>query len=198
MKRKSFCLLILCCLILSLSACGKKEEPDQTPDASVSGKYNIEIEIENYGTIALTLDADAAPITVQNFLKLTRDGFYNGLTFHRIINGFMMQGGAPKGTDSPDTIKGEFSANGIDNPISHVRGTISMARGENYDSASSQFFIVHKTSPHLDGAYAAFGKVTEGMDVVDAICTGVPVVDGTDGAVLPENQPVIKEIRIVE
>lgn len=198
MKRKSFCLLILCCLILSLSACGKKEEPEQTPDASVSGKYNIEIEIENYGTIALTLDADAAPITVQNFLKLTRDGFYNGLTFHRIINSFMMQGGAPKGTDSPDKIKGEFSANGIDNPISHVRGTISMARGENYDSASSQFFIVHKTSPHLDGAYAAFGTVTEGMDVVDAICTGVPTVDGTDGAVLPENQPIIKEIRIVE
>ena len=132
----------------------------------------VQLDVHGYGSILLELDPSAAPITVANFTKLVRSGFYDGLTFHRIISGFMIQGGDPQGTGmggSKETIKGEFSANGWDNPIKHTRGVISMARSSNPDSASSQFFIVHKTSPHLDGQYAAFGWVVDGMDVVDAI-----------------------------
>jgi len=161
----------------------------------------VEIDIEGYGTIKLELDGKTAPITVENFVGLVEDGFYNGLTFHRIINGFMMQGGDPKGDGtggSEATIKGEFSANGVENSISHVRGTISMARsGRSMDSASSQFFIVQTDSTYLDGQYAAFGHVTEGMEIVDQICKDAQVEDA-NGTVLPANQPVITEIRIVK
>lgn len=132
------------------------------------------IEMENGKKIKLELDASAAPITVENFEKLVRDGFYDGLTFHRIIPGFMIQGGCPLGTGTGGpghTIKGEFKSNGVDNPIRHTRGVISMARSMMPNSAGSQFFIMHKDAPHLDGAYAAFGKVTEGMDIVDKIAT---------------------------
>ncbi len=131
--------------------------------------YYADIEIENYGTVTVKLDPSAAPITCANFIKLANDGFYDGLTFHRIKSGFMMQGGDPKanGTGgSGETIKGEFSANGVNNPLSHTRGAISMARGSAYDSASSQFFIVHADYPSLDGQYAVFGYVVEGMNVV--------------------------------
>ncbi len=163
--------------------------------------YTAEIEIENYGTIKLELDAKTAPITVENFVKLARDGFYDGLTFHRIIAGFMMQGGDPKanGTGgSENKITGEFKANGHENNISHKRGVVSMARrGDSYNSASSQFFIVHKDYPSLDGQYAAFGWVTEGMDVVDKICTDARPVDG-NGTIPKESQPVIKKITISE
>lgn len=120
------------------------------------------------------------PSPFTNFVNLAEEGFYDGLTFHRIISGFMIQGGDPKGngTGSSDTtIKGEFSENGVENNISHVRGTISMARANDPDSASSQFFIVHEDSTFLDGQYAAFGHVTDGMDVVDAICENTPVQD---------------------
>lgn len=143
---------------------------------------------------------EAAPLTVENFLKLTEEGFYDGLTFHRIIDGFMIQGGDPKGNGtggSDETIKGEFSENGVENPLSHTRGAISMARSQDYDSASSQFFIVQEDSTYLDGQYAAFGYVTEGMDVVDKICEDVSVED-QNGTVLPENQPVIKSIKVVK
>ena len=166
----------------------------------LSGKHNVEIEIENYGTIALTLDADLAPVTVTNFINLVKDDFYSGLTFHRIINGFMIQGGDPEGTGmggSEQKIQGEFVANGIVNTLSHSRGVISMARTNDPNSASSQFFIMHEDSPHLDGSYAAFGQVTSGIEVVDAICEATPVQDG-NGTVAPANQPRIKEIRIVE
>lgn len=132
----------------------------------------VQLDVRGYGSILLELDPSAAPITVANFTKLVGSGFYDGLTFHRIISGFMIQGGDPQGTGmggSKETIKGEFASNGWDNPIKHTRGVISMARSSNPDSASSQFFIVHKTSPHLDGQYAAFGWVVDGMDVVDAI-----------------------------
>ena len=134
--------------------------------------YKVEINVKDYGTIYLTLDGEQAPITVKNFVKLAKEGFYDGLTFHRVIDGFMIQGGDPDGDGtggSSETIKGEFSSNGVDNTIKHERGVISMARSQAPDSASSQFFIVHKTSAHLDGNYAAFGKVTKGMEVVDKI-----------------------------
>ena len=142
----------------------------------LTGIHHAGIDIKDYGSIEVELDADTAPITVTNFVKLAQDGFYDGLTFWRIIDGFMMQGGDPKGNGTggaDETIKGEFSSNGVKNDISHVRGTISMARSSDPDSASSQFFIVQSDSTFLDGDYAAFGHVTEGMDVVDQICMRV-------------------------
>ena len=132
------------------------------------------IEMENGGIIKLALDATAAPNTVKNFLSLADSGFYDGLTFHRIIPGFMIQGGCPDGTGMGGPgycIKGEFKMNGVNNPIQHKRGVISMARAMSPNSAGSQFFIMHQDAPHLDGQYAAFGKVVEGMDVVDAIAS---------------------------
>lgn len=212
MKKKFLSLIFLSVLLLTFTACGKKEETPDTPDKSdtpvemltqnseglLSGRYGVEIEIENYGTIALTVDADIAPVTVTNFVNLANEDFYDGLTFHRVINGFMMQGGDPEGTGlggSAQNIQGEFSSNGIKNTLEHSRGVISMARATDPDSASSQFFIMHKAASHLDGDYAAFGWVTEGMDVVDAICTSTKVED-KNGTVLPKNQPVIKDIRV--
>lgn len=166
----------------------------------LSGKHHIKIKVKDYGTISVELDADVAPITVTNFVDLAKDGFYDGLTFHRIISGFMIQGGDPLGNGtggSDKTIKGEFSENGVENSISHVRGTISMARSQDYDSASSQFFIMHKDNPGLDGQYAAFGTVTKGMEVVDKICEDTQVED-ENGTVAAENQPVIKSIKMID
>ena len=169
-------------------------------DVYSSGVHHATIEVANFGTISVALNATAAPITVSNFAGLVNKGFYNGLTFHRVISGFMIQGGDPKGdgTGGSDvTIKGEFSKNGVNNPISHVRGVISMARSTGYDSASSQFFIMQKTNTSLDGQYAAFGNVSDGMSVVDAICATVHVED-SNGTVAPENQPVISSIVMVD
>ena len=166
----------------------------------LSGKHHIKIKVKDYGTISVELDADVAPITVTNFVDLAKDGFYDGLTFHLIISGFMIQGGDPLGNGtggSDKTIKGEFSENGVENSISHVRGTISMARSQDYDSASSQFFIMHKDNPGLDGQYAAFGTVTKGMEVVDKICEDTQVED-ENGTVAAENQPVIKSIKVID
>ena len=165
-----------------------------------TGKHHAEIVVKNYGTIALELDADVAPITVENFANLVNEGFYNGLTFHRIISGFMIQGGDPLGNGtggSSKTIKGEFASNGVKNSISHVRGTISMARSSMPNSASSQFFIVHQDSTFLDGQYAAFGTVTSGMEVVDKICADTAVEDD-NGTVAKNNQPVIEKITIID
>lgn len=156
------------------------------------------IDVENYGTITVDLDGTAAPETVKNFVSLAQDGFYDGLTFHRIIDGFMIQGGDPDGNGtggSDQTIKGEFSENGVENNLSHTRGAISMARSDDYDSASSQFFIVHENSTYLDGSYAAFGYVIEGMDVVDAICADAQPTDN-NGSIAAEEQPVITSIVI--
>ena len=166
----------------------------------LTGKHHAKIRIEGYGDIDLELDADVAPITVTNFVKLAQEGFYDGLTFHRIIEGFMMQGGDPLGNGmggSDENIKGEFSNNGVDNDISHTRGTISMARSSAPDSASSQFFIMHEDGTYLDGDYAAFGVVTEGMDVVDAVCTDAEPTDG-NGTIAAEDQPVIEFIKILD
>ena len=167
---------------------------------TVKGLHHVEIDVKDYGTITLELDADTAPVTVTNFLNLAEEGFYDGLTFHRIISGFMIQGGDPAGNGSGGSdqeIKGEFSENGVENNISHVRGVISMARSNLPDSASSQFFIVHEDSTFLDGNYAAFGHVTEGMEVVDKICGNIPVQDD-DGTVASEDQPVISSIKVTD
>ncbi len=182
-----------------------EESADGTADAGaevdlskVSGP-NVTITVKDYGDIKLKLDEEAAPITVENFIGLVQDGFYDGLTFHRIMDGFMIQGGDPLGNGtggSDETIKGEFSSNGVDNPISHKRGVVSMARSNDPDSASSQFFIVQADSTFLDGDYAAFGYVTDGMDIVDQICEDVE--EGENGAVPPEDQPVIESITIDE
>ena len=170
----------------------------QQPAPPAENSCTAVIEIEGYGTITLELDASAAPVTTENFVSLAREGFYDGLTFHRIIEGFMIQGGDPDGNGtggSEQTIKGEFRENGVENSLSHTRGVISMARSNDYDSASSQFFIVHEDSTFLDGSYAAFGYVKEGMEVVDAICADAEPIDG-DGFIAPENQPVIQSIAI--
>lgn len=183
--------LVLSMLLLVICSCGSK-------------KTIAKIEVENYGTITVELYPDIAPITVKNFVNLAKKGFYNGLTFHRIIDGFMIQGGDPLGngtggnTDSQGnrlTIKGEFTANGVNNTLSHKRGVISMARAQDYNSASSQFFIMHKDAAYLDGAYAAFGQVTSGMEVVDKICADAKPIDG-NGTIPAENQPKIISITI--
>ena len=154
------------------------------------------IEMKNGDKIKLELYPEAAPITVENFLKLVGQGFYDGLIFHRVISGFMIQGGDPQGTGmggAKEKIKGEFLANGVNNPIKHVRGVISMARSQLPNSASSQFFIMHQDSPHLDGQYAAFGKVVEGIEAVDKIAS--VKTDFTDRPLEPQ---IIKKIYIEE
>lgn len=178
----------------------QKEENKEEKSMYSSGKHHAQIVIKNYGTISLELDADMAPITVENFANLVNDGFYDGLTFHRIISGFMIQGGDPEGNGiggSNKEIKGEFSANGVKNTISHTRGVISMARAQSYNSASSQFFIMHEDAPYLDGSYAAFGHVTEGIEIVDKICEDTKVED-SNGTVIKENQPVIEKIIMID
>lgn len=227
---KKLTVLFLCMSILSaaLAGCGSKEgtapaadstsaeapeetagteaeeaETDESEEAAadlLSGLHHAEIEIADYGTIALELDADTAPISVTNFVNLAKDGFYDGLTFHRIISGFMIQGGDPLGDGtggSEQSIKGEFKNNGIENDISHVRGVISMARAMDPDSGSSQFFIVHEDSTFLDGDYAAFGHVTEGIEIVDQICEDTQVQDD-NGTVAAEDQPTITSIKVID
>lgn len=164
-----------------------------------SNKYSIEMSIKDYGIIKLELDESIAPITVNNFVNLVNEHFYDGLTFHRVIKGFMIQGGSPTADGNGslnNKIKGEFSKNGYDNPLKHTRGVISMARSNDYNSASCQFFIVEEDSPHLDGLYAAFGIVTEGIEVVDKITDNTKVED-KNGTVLKENQPIIEYIKII-
>ncbi|MBQ2704245.1 MAG: peptidylprolyl isomerase [Clostridia bacterium] len=202
---KRFLALTLCFIMaFCFAACGEEgsfANPSKTGKTDYSkGTHHVVIDVKDYGKIELELDADTAPITVENFCTLAEDGFYDGLTFHRIINGFMIQGGDPdhNGTGGSDNeIKGEFTANGVKNDISHKRGVISMARSNDPNSASSQFFIVHKDSPHLDGSYAAFGYVTKGIEIVDRLATETPVVDG-NGTVLFDNQPVINSIKVID
>lgn len=174
---------------------------DAKPAKDPIGIHHARINVRNYGTVTLELDGDTAPITVANFMKLAQEGFYDGLTFHRIMNGFMIQGGDPKGdgTGGSDTkIRGEFSENGIANGISHVKGTISMARANNnYDSASSQFFITVGDATWLDGYYAAFGRVTSGQDVVDKIAADAQPIDD-NGTIPADQQPVIESIAILD
>ena len=214
MNKKILVIAIICIIIICVVICigfmnskentssqtneisENREENKEEDDMYSSGIHHATIEVKDYGTIKLELDADTAPITVSNFAKLVNEGFYDGLTFHRIISGFMIQGGDPLGDGtggSDEEIKGEFELNGVKNDISHTRGVISMARAQDYDSASSQFFIVHEDSTFLDGQYAGFGRVTDGIDVVDKICENIQVEDD-NGTVLKENQPVIEKI----
>lgn len=184
------------------NASDAKDTKEAVLDTSkeLTGIHHAQINIKDYGEIQVELDADTAPITVTNFVKLAQEGFYDGLTFHRIMDGFMVQGGDPLGNGtggSDENIKGEFSNNGVENNISHTRGVISMARAMDPDSASSQFFIVHEDSTFLDGDYAGFGHVTEGMDVVDAICKDAKPTDN-NGTINPDEQPVIESITIVD
>ena len=225
MKKITVWLLTLAFAATMLAGCGSKTDTtettetteatsaaDETSDGAadtadtseneelLTGLHHVTIDVQDYGTISLELDADTAPISVTNFINLANEGFYDGLTFHRIISGFMIQGDDPNGNGtggSEKTIKGEFSANGVENDISHVRGVISMARANDPDSGSSQFFIVHEDSTFLDGQYAAFGHVTDGMDVVDAICEAVPVQDN-NGTVAAADQPVITAVTVVD
>ena len=178
---------VLACAVLT--ACGDKgDSSSQTSAADTDKKFVI------------TLYANDAPITCENFEKLVKEKFYDGLTFHRIIDGFMIQGGDPEGTGrggSDETIKGEFSENGVKNDISHERGVISMARSSDPDSASSQFFIVQSDSTYLDGQYAAFGHVTEGMDIVDQICKDAKPTDN-NGTISADEQPVMTSVTIID
>lgn len=184
---KKIIVLLLCAvMVLWLVGCGRESLDEGTV-------YYADIVIADYGTITVKLDQKAAPITVKNFVDLANQGFYDGLTFHRIIENFMMQGGASE--NPPASIVGEFTSNGHENPLEHTRGAISMARTPDPDSASSQFFIVHQDSPHLDGDYACFGYVTEGIEVVDAVCEAAEPIDG-NGSIAVEAQPVITSITI--
>ncbi len=199
MDKRRFGLAAVLVLIIALvtAGCGKAEVQSA---AEGIGIHHAEIEIDGYGTVELELDGDTAPITVQNFMDLANDGFYDGLTFHRIIDGFMIQGGDPKGDGtggSEQTIKGEFTSNGVANDISHKKGVISMARANDPDSASSQFFICVDDSDFLDGDYAAFGHVTKGQEIVDQIAKDAKPLDD-NGTIAREDQPVITTVKITD
>ena len=195
--KKYIALLLALAMVFAFAACSDKND-GENQDSTL---HHVKMEIKDYGTVTLELDASAAPETVKNFLSLVRSGFYDGLTFHRIMKGFVMQGGDPQGTGfggSDKTVKGEFASNGVENNLSHKRGVISMARASNDpNSASSQFFIVHQDSPELDGDYAAFGRVTDGIEVVDAVCEAAKPIDG-NGSIAPEAQPVITSITVID
>lgn len=219
--KRFFAIVLAFVMLFALSACGNNEDTSSDNSSNGTNEFDLSeiiigdivnkdeafdktatyyayINIIDYGTITVKLDQTQAPITVENFVKLSASGFYNNLTFHRIMEGFMMQGGDPNGNGSggsQQTIVGEFKSNGYNNTIAHKRGVISMARSNKPDSASSQFFIMHDDAPHLDGDYAAFGYVTAGMDVVDAVCTKVKPIDN-NGTIPSYAQPVMHSIVI--
>lgn len=174
---------------------GKMNDSGEENEVPKGDAPMIKITMADGGVMTFKLYPEKAPITVENFISLAKDGFYDGLTFHRIIEGFMIQGGDPQGTGmggSGKSIKGEFSANGVNNDLKHVRGVISMARSQMPDSASSQFFIMHEDAPHLDGQYAAFGMMIDGYDVLDKIATTPVSFDGQT----PLEKPVIDKVTV--
>ncbi len=224
MKRRKIISIVLCAVLalLTFAACGDENTSGDDAAASsdntqtyslasetlkefseselLSGKHHVEMVIQDKGTITLELDADQAPISVTNFIDLAETGFYDGLTFHRIIPDSFMQGGDPEGngTGSPGyTIKGEFTANGVDNTLSHTRGAISMARTSEYDGGGCQFFIMDEDYVDFDGQYACFGYVTDGMDIVDDICANTAITD-QNGTVADGQQPVIEKVTVVD
>ena len=191
-------------LCFTFAACGSTDDGSKSEDKTKSAAEisSAEDSKTQLGTFTITLYPEYAPITCENFEKLVNDGFYNGLTFHRVVEDFMAQGGDPNGNGtggSDSNIKGEFLQNGVDNKLSHTRGVVSMARSQDPDSASSQFFICYTDDcSFLDGQYAAFGKVTEGMEVVDSFLN-VERVTGTDGAISSPTTPiVIKEAKMID
>ena len=193
-------IIILGIFVLLITGCKSIFTVENDHIEYLTGKYNIEISIKYYGKIEAELDADVAPITVTNFMGFVRRGFYDGNRIHRVAKDFVIQGGQT--SENTKTIKGEFLANGIDNTISHTRGTLSMARqgdaNEGYDTASTQFFIVHQDSTGLDNYYAGFGKVTKGMDVVDKIVKKVTNVDSMGGVINESDMPIIEYIKEIE
>lgn len=202
------CTIALMSLCFGLAGCGNGSDSQGNNTTATNSKVSTDdvanlgntavIDVQDYGKITVELKPDIAPITVENFKKLVSEHFYDGLTFHRIMEGFMIQGGDPLGNGtggSEDTIRGEFSANGFENKLSHTRGVISMARSNDPDSASSQFFIVHEDSTFLDGQYAAFGVVTDGMDIVDKIAKDAKPTD-SNGTITASEQPVINSITL--
>ena len=196
--KRIIALLLVFITLLSFTACKKDKKKEET---KAERYVYVKMTVAEYGDIILKLDSKEAPKTVENFVKLVNEGFYNGLTFHRVIEGFMIQGGDPKadGTGgSSQKIVGEFSANGYNNTIKHKRGVISMARSNAYNSASSQFFIMHDTATHLDGNYAAFGWVISGMDVVDAIVDATAYYGDSNGKISNKSmQAVISEMKVI-
>lgn len=206
MKKTVSLILCLVLTVFGFNACSsdnktiaESNKTSTTSPATVAsaGKHNVQIVIKNYGTIELELNGDKAPITVNNFIKLAKSGFYDGLTFHRIIKGFVIQGGDPDATGrggSEETIKGEFLSNGSSNDLKHTRGAISMARSSSPDSASSQFFICQQAQQSLDGNYAVFGYVTSGIEIVDKICDTV----ASSNLVPAQDQPVIETIKVID
>ena len=200
MFKKSLAVLMLLGLVFLLPGCRNESfglDDFEFPNPELPA---VLIHVENHGTIIAELYPEYAPITVDNFINLVEGGFYDGLTFHRIISGFMIQGGCPEGTGmggAGSMITGEFADNDIENPLPHTRGVLSMARGaHDYNSASSQFFIMHEDSPFLNGGYASFGRVIHGMEVVDSIADNAIPIDN-NGTIDQDEQPVITEIRIV-
>ena len=207
MKRnlRTIFVILMSVSLMMLAGCGggstepEPEEPETTKVEGI-GIHHAEIDIADYGTVSVERDGDTAPITVQNFMDLANSGFYDGLTFHRIIDGFMIQGGDPNGNGtggSDNNIVGEFAENGYENNIEHVKGVISMARAQDPNSASSQFFIMVADAPYLDGQYAAFGHVTSGQEIVDKIAADAKPLD-SNGTIATEDQPVITTIRIID
>ena len=191
MKKITAILLAALLLTSLLSGCGGNK--------SWTGKHDVEIVIKDYGTITVEIDADSAPLTASNFLNLAKKGFYNNLTIYRAINDFAIYGGDPNknGTGtSGETISGEFTSNGYNNPLSNVRGAIGMARGINKNSASCQFYILQNDVTYLDGEFAVFGHVTSGIEIVDRIASTAQVT-GSDGHITEGNQPIISSIKVV-
>jgi len=208
MNKKSLIFIFIIIVLLVIFLCVFDFDKDSTTSKKknenlnlLTGKYYVEMNIEKYGIINLELDADAAPITVTNFINLVNDKFYDGLTFHRIIDGFMIQGGGYEQTGerkNTKSIKGEFNSNGVVNTISHKRGVISMARTSvDKNSASSEFFIVQEDSTFLDGDYAAFGYVIDGLDVVDKIAKKAKPTDD-NGSIDIKDRPVIKYVKVID
>lgn len=200
MKRKLILLIAMTLLLFTgCSDADSDTDTGYTPAALDNDTtYYADIDIADYGIITVQLDQATAPVTCANFVELAESGFYDGLTFHRIIEGFMMQGGDPVGNGtggSENNIIGEFSSNGYENNLSHTRGVISMARSQDPNSASSQFFICHADSDFLDGDYAAFGVITEGLDIVDAVCEDAEPTDN-NGTIPADAQPIITSITI--
>ncbi len=202
MKKLLSLVLVTAMLMLAFTACERTVDPgDSDKNKLDRDYYYASIDVSGYGTIIVELDAKAAPITVANFIELVKSGFYNGLTFHRVVENFMIQGGDPDGNgrgSSENKIKGEFAENGWNNPISHERGVISMARWNNVNSASCQFFICNADATSLDGKYAAFGRVVEGMEVVDLITFATADYPNAGTAMDKTYQPVMSEVKMLD
>lgn len=197
-KNKLFAFLIFACFLISL--CGCESGLPYEKEEKLFGTHTAVMTIKDFGEVKIELYGDIAPVTVANFVKLINKGFYNGLTFHRAIDGYMLQGGDPNGDgtgNSATRIYGEFKNNGFENSLSHKKGVLSMARMRDYNSATCQFFIMVGDETRLDGDYAAFGKVTEGMDIIESVMASIKTND-PNGLITPENQPIIERIEMLE